>query len=300
MSANSIAAQFGDIDDARGIDRHAEGRNHRQLERDTVARNADGGVAGNGRDDAIGTHLADNGISGIGDQHDALGTECDVLRTGKSGQSGRAGVAIVTLVSRAGEDIDDAIRGDAADGVVGGSGDIDVVGGIHRDRHGQVNIGIGGRSRVAPEAGDGDIAVAREGGDNALRIDHADAIVQGIGNIEVTGRIQRDALGRVQLRADGGTAITGEAGSRVTRDQGQRPGAIDLEDRVSAAEIRVAAGKHDFSRLTDRRGEGRNGGGRRRAAGNGRNCVLLRKGRRACHEQERESQHAVDKSIMTF
>jgi len=51
---------------------------------------------------------------------------------------------------------------------------------------------------------------ARHGGDHSLR-DLADEVVRGIGNIEVAGRVHRDACGVVQLSAGGRSVVAAEA-----------------------------------------------------------------------------------------
>src|ERR1019366_6246925 len=114
--------------------------------------------------------------------------------------------------------------------------------------------------------------------------------------IDVTGRIQSDALRRVELRVDGWAAIARESGARIARNQRERTGAIDIEDRVTAAEIEIGAGDGQLPRLTDGSIQGRHRGGRGRAAGDGGNGVLLREGSYARQQQDRESQHACRKS----
>src|ERR1019366_4538411 len=172
---------------------------------------------------------------------------------GADARSGGAGVviAVVARVSRAGEKVDEAVGGDHADGVIGGYRDIDVARGIHREGRRQMQAGVGGGPGIAPEAGEIDGAVAGEGGDHALGIDHADSVVQRVRDIDVTGRIQSDALRRVELRVDRRAAIARESGARIARNQRERTGGIDLEDRVTAAEIEIGAGDGQLPRLTD-------------------------------------------------
>ena len=204
-------------------------------------------------------------------------------------------IAVEALISGAGEDVDDAVGGHHADGVIAGDGDVDLARGIHRQPRRQMQVRIGGEPGVAPEARGVDVAVAGERGDDAVGVHLADAVIQRIGDVEVARGIERDALRRIQLRVDRGTAVAGETGARIARHQGQRAGAIDLEDRIAAAEIDIAAGDRELPRLADRRVQGRYRGSGRSPSGDGGNRVLLRE-RSACQQQDRESQHASSKS----
>src|ERR1019366_1297603 len=132
-----------------------------------------------------------------------------------------------------------------------------------------MQAGVGGGPGIAPEAGGIDCAVAGEGGDHACGVDDADSVVQRVRDIDVTGGIESDALRRMELRVDGGAAIARESGARIARNQGERTGGIDLEDRVTAAEIEIRAGDGQLARLTDGSTQGRRRGGRGRAAGDG-------------------------------
>src|ERR1019366_988464 len=91
--------------------------------------------------------------------------------------------------------------------MVPGIGNVEVAGGVERDAARQIQQGCGGsgpipgRSRRTAGAGDrGDIAPV--GGD------HADAMIGGVGDIEVPLGIQRHGIGRVELRGQRVTIIT--------------------------------------------------------------------------------------------
>ena len=177
-------------------------------------------------------HGTDRAVAGIGDQDGVIGADSDVLRVRKAGDRRDAGVVhlagdavgriipVEAPVAAAGKNIDDAVCGHHADGIVARDGDIDLAGGIHRQPRRQMEVGLGGEPGVAPEARGVDLAVTGERGDDALGVHFADAIVQRIGDVDIARGIERDSLRRVQLRVDRGTAVARETGARIARHQG--------------------------------------------------------------------------------
>ena len=116
-------------------------------------------------------------------------------------------------------------------------GDVEVASGIHGDRGRTVQLGAGGRTAVAGVAWR---AVARHGGDHPVR-DLADALVMGVGDVEVAGGVHGDALGIGQLGAGGRASIAAEAGRPVSRHQGQDARcAVQSQDAVLIREEHVA------------------------------------------------------------
>jgi hypothetical protein len=87
-------------------------------------------------------------------------------------------IAVIALISSAGEDVDDPVGGDHADGVIAGDGDIDFARRIHHDSRRQMQPCLGGGPGIAPETWRVDAAVAGEGGDDALGVHHADAVIE--------------------------------------------------------------------------------------------------------------------------
>ena len=121
-----------------------------------------------------------------------------VLWAGDAGDVGVPGVTVVAFIAVAGEDADDAVGIDHADGVVRGGDDIDLARLIDGDGDGRMDLGIGGGAAVAPETGLREAAIPREGADDAVGVHHADAVIQRIRNVEVAGGIERHALRRVE------------------------------------------------------------------------------------------------------
>ena len=124
----------------------------------------------------------------------------------ESRRRGQTSIAGVRLTAVAGHGVD-RCAGDLADAMVVGVGDIDVAAAIDGDRGGITQQSRGGRRAVAGEArnaasGDGtDVAAAHL----------ADAIVVGVGNIDVAAGVHGHAGGRIEQRASGRAAIAAKA-----------------------------------------------------------------------------------------
>src|ERR1700721_632217 len=96
-----------------------------------------------------------------------------------------------------------------------------------------------GRSAVAEILHAAYLSSTGERIDNAVRGHDADAVVVGIGNIDVAGFIYYNALRRVELRSRSRAAGAGTPGARVAgREWGG--GSAVFVYRVGAAEIGVA------------------------------------------------------------
>src|ERR1700733_9901075 len=145
--------------------------------------------------------------------------------------------------------------GDFGDLAVGGVGDVEVVGaGVDRDPVGGVELGRGGGLAAALAAGRGGAAGGGggvdDGGDAPGRGDFADGVVEGVGDEQVAGAVDGDALGVVEAGGGGGAAVAGEAaeavaglvGGVVAGDGGDDPGlgvdpADDVVGRVGDVEV---------------------------------------------------------------
>ena len=275
---------------AARIHGHAERGDHRDLGGHAIAADSLAAAAGDRGDDAIGTHFADYGVAGIGDKQRIVGGDGDIFGTAQTRETSRPRVAIETRITGARVEADGAIGRHLPDSMIARGADINVAGGIHRHSHGDVQVGVGGRTGIAPETGNGDEAVAGKGGDGAARIHLAHPVVERVRNINIARRIERDALRRIQLSIHGGAAVSPEPGARIARDQGQGPTAIQFENGVSAAEIEIAAGHRDLVRLADRSVHRRSRCGGRRAPGYGGYGVLLGKRNRAARQQQGATQ----------
>src|SRR5205823_287524 len=66
-----------------------------------------------------------------------------------------------------------------------------------------------------------DATGSRDGRDDAVRVDAPDAVVIGIGEVEVAGGIERDAVGIVQLRLCRGTSVAAESARACSRNDAE-------------------------------------------------------------------------------
>src|ERR1700722_2788006 len=96
-----------------------------------------------------------------------------------------------------------------------------------------------GRSAVAEILHAAYLSSTGERIDNAVRGHDADAVVVGIGNVDVAGFIYRNALRRIELRSRSRSAVAGKARARVAGHELER-GSAHFVYRVGAAEIDVA------------------------------------------------------------
>ena len=119
---------------------------------------------------------------------------------------------------------------DFADALVAGIGDVEVARAVQRRASGEVELRRGCRPAVPAEAGG---PRSRHRGDRPIGIDPADALVAGIGDVEVSRAVQRYVAGSVELRRGCRPAVPAEAGGPRSRHRGDRPEGIDPENAVS-------------------------------------------------------------------
>ena len=172
-------------------------------------------------------------------------------------------VAGEALRSGAGDGGDDASGGiDAADAVVAGVGEVEIVCGVEGERSGKVELSGGGEGVVAGEAG----GRAGDGGDDASgEVQFADAVVVGVCNVEIAGAavpvIEGEALWRIECGGSGGAIVAGEALRAGAGDGGDLPVGVDFADVVVSGfgDIEVAGGIED-DRGGQEKGDGESGG----------------------------------------
>src|SRR5581483_8617291 len=108
---------------------------------------------------------------------------------------------------RPGQAGDDPAGVDLADAVDLRLGDVELAGGTPGKCAGFRQLGVDGRSAVA-------VAALRprphHGGDDPVGVDLPDAVVGGVGDIEVAGGVVDDALRIVELGLEGRAAVAGE------------------------------------------------------------------------------------------
>src|SRR5579884_1463983 len=174
----------------------------------------------------------------------AVGRDLDGARAEDAGRRGRAAVAAVLAdagpregLDRAGHQIDDA------NAVVGDIGDEQPpVCSIERQPVRLGQPGARGGTAVAAEPG---LAGAGQGRDHPGHIDPADDRVEAVGDIEIAGPADRDAVGFVEARLGRRTAVAGISLGAVAGDRRDRAGGgIDAADAVveGVGEIEVAGG----------------------------------------------------------
>ena len=125
--------------------------------------------------------------------------------------------------------------------MVAGVGEIEVAAGIERQGRGEVELGGGGECVVAGEAGDG----AGDGGNDAGgEVELADAVVVGVGDVEVVGGVESEALRRVECGGGGRAIVAGEALCTCSGNGGDVAGGIDFANDVVRGlhKVEVAGG----------------------------------------------------------
>ena len=248
--ADARVPAVGDVKVAGGI--HGDAVGIGQLGaggRTVVAAKALRPVSRYGGDDPI-RHLADAGVTGVGDVQVAGGIHRDAVGIKQLGAGRRTAIAEGCAASRHGRD--HATR-NLADAVIIRIGDVEVAGGIHGDASGIVQLGAGGLAVTAIACR----SVSRHGGHRSVR-DFADAVVIRIGDVQVAGGIHGDAFGIVQL--DGrGRALTAVACRSVSRHGGDdrsvgknladalviRIGDVQVESRIhgdASGRVQLGAG----------------------------------------------------------
>ena len=138
------------------------------------------------------SELADALVAGVGEGEEGGGRDCGAARSVEGGGSGGASVTREGLGAVAGDGGDDAGDGvDAADALVGGVREVKVSAGVEGEA---VREGEGGAGRSGGVAGKGWSAGTSDGGDYAGGgVDAADAVVVGVGEVEVVCGVEREA-----------------------------------------------------------------------------------------------------------
>ena len=188
--ADARVAGVGDEKIAGGIERDAGDRaQHSAGGRSAIARIAPAGDAGNGGDDSGSVHFSDAEVGTVGDPEHAARVRRGVLGRGQDGAGGQAAVsAEAERAGTAGNRGEDALGVHFANAVGERVGDVEVPCGVGAQTALRTNPGARGRRSIG---GEGDGAVARRDGDDALRIDAIDVVERGIGDIEVPRAIHR-------------------------------------------------------------------------------------------------------------
>ncbi|MNS29471.1 hypothetical protein D3C72_614720 [compost metagenome] len=221
-AADAVVVVVRDQQRARGLPEDAVGAaQHRHgLAAVFEARHAGAGV---GADGAVGRHLADHVVVGVGDVEVARGVEAGATRRHEHGHGGRA-------VGQAGE----AVAGQGGHHAGGGHLAHALVGAV---RHDQLASGVHGDAvgRVEERGGAGAVGVAVAAGDradDARGRDLADAVVGALGDVEVARGIHRQGARVVEL-GDRAGAVGGAGRARAGQGGG---GAVrgDLADAVVA------------------------------------------------------------------
>ncbi len=220
--ADDVVAAVGDEEVPRGVRRNAR----RVVEpgargRGAIAAVAAGPVSGDRADHARGEiHRADDVVAAVGDEEVSRTVYGNGLGKVQLGTHGRGAVAAVTTGPVSGDGADHARGGvDLADYVVSRVGDEDVPGSVHRDAHGSVQLGAGGRSMVALVSTDAAAGDRRNRARNEIHL--TDRVVAGVRDEEVSRTVDRQALGRVQRGLGDRLAIApvavqaGDCGNRI-------------------------------------------------------------------------------------
>ena len=156
-----------------------------------VSRRHAGHRAYQGSDDSA-RNFANAAIPAVGDEHVPVDIENDV-----GGNIERGHVRRVAVMRKArdiipGKREDDSLR-DLSHNVVRGVADVESIRAIQRDGHGLVELRLQGIGIVTCAAR---LAVAGNRGDDAAR-DQTNSLVSGIGDVDITRRVDHHPLGPV-------------------------------------------------------------------------------------------------------
>ena len=173
------------------------------------------------------------------------------------GRGGCSSIAAVTCHAGTGDRGDDARSGaHLAHNIVPGVGDVQVVCRVEGQAFGQGQGRVSGGSTISA------ISLVRgyagyRGDDLGHRVDAADGVIAGIGEVQVAGAIQHDACGRVDLGRGRQSSIARVARASCATHGGDEPGGrIHTADTVvtRVGKIDVAGGvRHDAHRQEDGR-----------------------------------------------
>lgn len=176
------------------------------------------------------------------------------MRLVKLGAGG--GVAVTTVAGRtiAGYSGDGAAAVHLAD-VARDTGDVEVAAAIHRHAIWVVELGAGSEAAVAAVA---DCTIAGDSGDGTAAIHLADAVVEGVGDIEVAAVVHGHARRSIQLGAGGGAAVATIAARTIAGDGADGAAAIYLANAVvkAVSNVEVAAAVHGHAYRVSKLGVG--------------------------------------------
>ncbi len=222
----------GDVQVAFRIDRQPHWRvQARAGGRAAIARVARSSATGDGVDGGAG-HFAHPRIARVGYINVAGAIHRHALRAVELRAGGRAGIAAESRCSVARESRDGAARAHLAHHVIAGVGDVIVAGAVRGDGVRRVHLRAGGRAAIAGVAV---AAVAGEGADVAARLGHADAVVQRIGDVDMTRPVDRHAGRTVELGCGRGGAVSAEAQRTVAHNRVDVDVSLDRADLADAA-----------------------------------------------------------------
>ena len=232
--ADHVVAGVGDEQVARSV----QGDPPRAVELGGAGRAAIPGVAGgagagDGVDDPVGRHFADDVVARVGDEEVARGVHGHGRRSRELGGRGRAAVAAVAAhaIAIAGDGVDDPVGCHLADHVVVVIDDEHVARGV--DGHAGRVMKLGGRGGPAVSGVATRVAGAGEGMDDPVGRHLADDLVGRVGDEDVAGGVDRH-VGRVSQLGGGGRAVVAAvAEAAVAGDVVDDPVGRDLADPLA-------------------------------------------------------------------
>ena len=229
--------ELGDVQIARGIDCDpTRGVDLGAGSRPAVSAVTNDIAARHGADVALRVHFPDDGVSGVGDEQVPARINGHVLRIDELRGLRRPSVTPIAESTRSGRGRDIAAHREFPDDAASGVRDVDVSGPVDRQARGRMHLRIHGGVTIPRVPAD---SVAGDSRDGSAGSHHANDIVRRIGDVNISGFVERHALRDVQLGGGGRTAVAGVSGPGCPRDQGEHPGRIHFEYRVRAAEIQI-------------------------------------------------------------
>src|SRR5258708_5463901 len=135
-----------------------------------------------------------------------------MIERGERGGKGSSGTAVAT----GGRNVE-VDHADEANTIVGSVCDVDVAGSVDGDSERLVDFGTRGSAAVAGESGG---AVSGDGRDvTSGGRDFSDAVVHGVGDVEIVRHVENESGGKVKFGAGGGAAVAGESGGAISRNR---------------------------------------------------------------------------------
>ena len=163
-------------------------------------------------------------VAGVGNIERAVGGYRDAGGVSEHGRRAGAAVTGETGLARARHRGDDT-GGYFADAVIVGVGHVERARGIHGDAERSAQAGVAGLAAVTVSAG---LARAGDRGDDAVRGDAANAVVEGVRDVDVARGVDGKAGRRVQRGLESRHAFAAAAGDAVAGDRSDDAGAGDF------------------------------------------------------------------------